>query len=83
MRATGVSHDVSVREVRLAQISDVHLGAASDAMVDGLLEDVARMKPDATVVCGDLTMRARAGQLQQAAAMLAALMGLATMTSPW
>ena len=43
----------------LAHISDLHFGAESPSVVEGLLEDLATVEPSLVVVSGDLTQRAR------------------------
>ena len=59
--------------VTIAHVSDLHLGAHSPAAVRDLPADVAAARPTVTVVTGDLTMRARAGQFRQARAVIDAL----------
>ena len=57
--------------VTLLHLSDVHFGR--DAELDQLeaIEDVApELKPDAVVLSGDLTQRARHGEFQAAHALL-------------
>lgn len=56
--------------IRLAQISDIHVGAAEPAVTRALMDDLTAQAPDATILCGDLTMRARRGQFAQALALL-------------
>jgi 3',5'-cyclic AMP phosphodiesterase CpdA len=47
----------------IAHLSDLHFGAVGDpAALDGAAEAVAELKPDAVVVSGDLTLRARHGE---------------------
>lgn len=43
----------------LAHLSDLHFGTEDQDVVRGLLEDLARVRPLAVVVSGDLTQRAR------------------------
>ena len=43
----------------LAHISDLHFGAESPEVVEGLVEDLASIEPSLLVVSGDLTQRAR------------------------
>jgi 3',5'-cyclic AMP phosphodiesterase CpdA len=62
-----------VGHVRLAQVSDVHVGAADRSMARALLEDLAALAPHATIVCGDLTMRARSHQFGLARTLLEAM----------
>ena len=59
--------------IRLAQISDIHVGAAEPEVTRALVEDLSEQAPDATIVCGDLTMRARRGQFAEAWALLGEL----------
>jgi predicted phosphodiesterase len=61
--------------VRLAQVADTHAGAVDPQITAGLLDDLARIAPDATVVCGDLTSRARGWQFADAKALLEAMPG--------
>jgi len=43
----------------LAHISDLHFGAESPEVVEGLLEDIVSVEPSLVAVSGDLTQRAR------------------------
>lgn len=52
--------------LRLAHISDPHLGAEIPALVDGLRADLAEQDLDRILVTGDLTMRARSWQFRAA-----------------
>lgn len=61
------------QRVRLAQVSDVHVGAADRSLARSLLDDLEALSPDATLVCGDLTMRARSAQFAKARALLDAM----------
>jgi 3',5'-cyclic AMP phosphodiesterase CpdA len=56
--------------VRLAHVSDLHLGTDDPAVVAGLLADVAAQRVDQVLVSGDLTMRARRAQFRAARALL-------------
>lgn len=56
--------------VRIAHLSDLHLGAEVPAAIEGLASELSVIKPSLTVVTGDLTMRARAGQFRRARALL-------------
>ncbi|SFS00599.1 3',5'-cyclic AMP phosphodiesterase CpdA [Granulicella pectinivorans] len=67
---------------RLAHISDVHFGREDSDLVDGLLLALAEAKPDAIVVSGDLTQRARKGQFRKARAFLAELPKVPTLIVP-
>ena len=63
--------------MRVAHISDLHLGADVPAVVEGLLVDLPAQQPDLVIVSGDLTMRARRKQFEDARRLLD---GLGT---PW
>jgi 3',5'-cyclic AMP phosphodiesterase CpdA len=54
----------------IAHISDVHFGAIDPPVVEGLIADLQRQKPDIMVISGDLTQRARGGQYRAAAEFL-------------
>lgn len=62
---------------RLLHISDLHFGAVNDRLLQPLLDLARDLKPDATLVSGDLTQRARASQFAAARAFLDRLPG------PW
>jgi 3',5'-cyclic AMP phosphodiesterase CpdA len=64
---------VSGGPVVIAHVSDLHLGAHDAVAVDTLPADVAAARPTLTVVTGDITMRARAGEFRQALALLSRL----------
>lgn len=51
---------------RLLHLSDPHFGAADPAVAAAFLERAAEMKPDLTILSGDLTMRARRRELASA-----------------
>jgi 3',5'-cyclic AMP phosphodiesterase CpdA len=53
---------------RLLHLSDPHFGAADDRVAAAFLEQAAELAPDLTVLSGDLTMRARRGELAAAKA---------------
>jgi 3',5'-cyclic AMP phosphodiesterase CpdA len=57
----------------LAHISDVHFGREDPLLVEGLLRALERARPDAIVVSGDLTQRARKSQFRRARAFLRAM----------
>lgn len=59
----------------LAQVADTHAGSADPKVMAGLLDDLAMIAPDATIVCGDLTSRARGWQFADARALLEAMPG--------
>lgn len=50
--------------IRLFHVSDVHFGAEDPAAIAWFSERVARERPDAVVMTGDLTMRARTREFQ-------------------
>lgn len=52
--------------LRLAHVSDIHVGAEDDIALDGLAADLHAAGVTATVVTGDLTMRARTRQFARA-----------------
>ncbi|WP_127548199.1 metallophosphoesterase [Actinoplanes sp. OR16] len=56
--------------VVVAHLSDFHLGAHDGRAVESIAEDVARARPDLTVVTGDSTMRARTDEFRRARALL-------------
>jgi 3',5'-cyclic AMP phosphodiesterase CpdA len=58
------------RALVVAHVSDPHFGAHDPDAVHGLAADVAAVRPDLTVVTGDLTMRARTAQFRQARRLL-------------
>ncbi|MEV4701746.1 metallophosphoesterase [Actinoplanes sp. NPDC049316] len=66
--------DAGARHV-VAHLSDLHLGAHDPAAVASVVDDVAAVAPTLTVVTGDLTMRARAGQFRRAREFLDRLPG--------
>ena len=57
----------------LAHLSDVHFGREDPVLVQGLLQSLAELRPDAIVLSGDLTQRARKSQFRRARAFLRAL----------
>lgn len=66
---------------RLLHISDLHFGAVNARLLEPLLELARRLQPDAVIVSGDLTQRARSTQFREAAAFLARF-GLPVLTVP-
>lgn len=52
--------------MRIAHISDVHFGREDPLVVEGLLKDLFATAPDAIVVSGDLTQRAKKRQFRAA-----------------
>ncbi|MEW5726981.1 MAG: metallophosphoesterase [Pseudomonadota bacterium] len=50
----------------LAHLSDLHFGRTDARVVDALLEDLHRHRPDLIIVSGDLTQRARSHQFAEA-----------------
>lgn len=58
---------------RLFHVSDLHFGRADAAALDWFAAAVADERPDAVVVTGDLTMRARSAEYAAAGAWLSAL----------
>jgi len=59
--------------IRLAHLTDLHFGEAPAALVDSLAEDVRAQAPDAVLVSGDLSLRARGPEFAQAWSFLAGL----------
>jgi 3',5'-cyclic AMP phosphodiesterase CpdA len=59
--------------VRLFHVSDVHFGAEDSAAIDWFGQTVKAERPDAVIVTGDLTMRARAKEFSAAAKWLESL----------
>jgi len=51
---------------RILHLSDPHFGAADPAIAAAFLERAAAMRPDLTLLSGDLTMRARRSELAAA-----------------
>ncbi len=58
---------------RLFHVSDIHFGAEDRAALDWFADRVADEQPDAVIVTGDLTMRARRHEFAAAQAWLEAL----------
>ena len=56
---------------RILHISDLHFGAVNARLLEPLLELARHLQPDAVIVSGDLTQRARSAQFREAAAFLA------------
>jgi 3',5'-cyclic AMP phosphodiesterase CpdA len=54
----------------LAHISDLHFGREDPPVVEALVRDVIDAAPDAVLIAGDFTQRARAGQYRRARAMI-------------
>lgn len=52
--------------IRLLHLSDPHFGAADPAVAAAFLKRAAELAPDLTLLSGDLTMRARRGELAAA-----------------
>jgi 3',5'-cyclic AMP phosphodiesterase CpdA len=65
--------------VQLLHVSDVHFGGLADLeQVEALEQIIPDLRPDAVVITGDLTQRARHGEFQRARALVQA----ATRTAP-
>ncbi len=60
---------------RILHLSDIHFGAVDARLVQPMLALAHDLRPDATVVSGDLTQRARASQFAAARAFLDRLPG--------
>src|ERR1700722_10258980 len=54
----------------IAHISDLHFGSEDPRLAEGLLADLAEVRPALVAVSGDLTQRARRGQFAAARAVL-------------
>jgi len=52
--------------IRILHLSDPHFGAADPAVAARFLTQAAELAPDITILSGDLTMRARRGELADA-----------------
>jgi len=52
--------------IRILHLSDPHFGAADSAVAAAFLTRAAELAPDLTLLSGDLTMRARRGELASA-----------------
>lgn len=59
--------------IRLFHVSDVHFGAEDRAAIAWFGEAVKREQPDAIIMTGDLTMRARSAEFEAAAEWLESL----------
>jgi 3',5'-cyclic AMP phosphodiesterase CpdA len=59
--------------IRLFHVSDIHFGAEDRAALDWFAEQVHAERPDAVIVTGDLTMRARRTEFEAAARWLESL----------
>lgn len=57
----------------LVHLSDLHMGTEVPAVVDALIDRVNSIHPDAVLVSGDLTQRARSKQFRAAKALLSRL----------
>ncbi len=59
----------------LAHLSDIHFGAIDLRLAEAVREHLTELRPDITVISGDLTQRARDGQFRDARAFLDTLPG--------
>ena len=57
----------------LVHLSDLHFGRVDAALLEPLIDRIARIQPDVVVVSGDLTQRARSAQFKAAREFLDAL----------
>lgn len=55
---------------RIVHLSDLHFGRTSPALLQPLLDEVARLAPDLVAISGDFTQRARPAQFAEARAFL-------------
>lgn len=53
---------------RILHLSDIHFGAVDGRLVQPMIELAASLRPDVTVISGDMTQRARPGQFAEARA---------------
>jgi 3',5'-cyclic AMP phosphodiesterase CpdA len=56
--------------LRIAHVSDIHVGAHDELTLDGLAQDLHEANVAATIVTGDLTMRARTHEFVRAKAII-------------
>lgn len=61
----------------IAQISDIHFGRHIDAVAEDLRQDLWALRPDAVLVSGDLTQRAKSREFRQAQEFLQTLPNVA------
>lgn len=54
----------------IAHLSDIHFGRTDPPVVEGVVQDLSRRRPDLLIVSGDFTQRARRRQYEAAAAFL-------------
>lgn len=59
--------------IRLFHISDIHFGLENRRAIDWVRREIARQRPDAVLITGDLTMRARHREFAAAREWVAAL----------
>ena len=59
--------------IRLFHISDIHFGLEDRRAIDWVRREIARQRPDAVLITGDLTMRARHREFAAAREWVAAL----------
>ncbi len=57
--------------LRIAHVSDIHVGAEDDIALDGLAQDLHDAGAQATILTGDLTMRARSHEFARARQVIA------------
>lgn len=61
---------MTMREIRIAQLSDLHFGRHVPQVEEALLTDLKDARPTLVAVCGDLTQTAREREFQAARAFL-------------
>ena len=54
----------------IVHLSDLHFGRVNEGIAEALIRQVNDLRPDVTVVSGDLTQRARRGQFEAARSFL-------------
>lgn len=52
--------------MRIAHISDLHIGNTIKGALDAFTDEVSSIKPDIIIVSGDITQRAHVGQFEKA-----------------
>jgi len=61
------------KDVDIAHLSDLHFGAASDAAVTALHDDLSKRQPERVIITGDLTQDGRKKEFEEARAFLSAI----------
>ncbi len=66
-----MDHDPSEPSLLVAHVSDLHVGAHDERTLGGLSQDLRHARAAATILTGDLTMRARTREFARAAQVIA------------